>query len=95
MFQWGKAQNVQNGKLLPDGSGHFTRCMGMLIDKDHVGFGMRSWRYAMVVEDNRVMHCFEEPGINDDGLDSDPYGGSAPEAILAALTGGAANKQAA
>jgi len=41
-----------------------------------------------------VTHWFEEPGINDEGLDSDPYGESAPEAILAALTG-AASKQAA
>ena len=95
MFQWGKSQNVQNVKLLPDGSGNFTRRMGMLIDKDHLGFGMRSWRYAMVVEDNRVTHWFEEPGINDDGLESDPYGESTPEAILAALIGGAAAKQAA
>jgi peroxiredoxin len=94
MFQWGKSQNVRNVKLLPDGSGNFTRRMGMLIDKDHLGFGLRSWRYAMVVEDNRVTHWFEEPGINDEGLDSDPYGESAPEAILAALTG-AASKQAA
>ena len=95
MFQWGKSQNVQNVKLLPDGSGNFTRRMGMLIDKNHVGFGMRSWRYAMVVEDNRVTHWFEEPGINDDGHYSDPYGESTPEAILAALIGGAAAKQAA
>ena len=95
MFQCGKAQTVQNGKLLPDGAGHFTRRMGMLIDKDHGGFGMRSWRYAMLADDNRVTHWFEEPGINDDGPDSDPNGGSAPEAILAALTGGAASKQAA
>ncbi len=28
----------------PDGSGEFTRKMGMLVDKDNLGFGMRSWR---------------------------------------------------
>jgi peroxiredoxin len=95
MFQWGKAQGVQYVKLLPDGSGNFTRRMGMLIDKDHLGFGMRSWRYAMVVEDNRVTHWFEEPGINDIGSDSDPYGETSPENVLRALTGGAADKQAA
>ena len=85
MYQWGKTQNVQNVKLLPDGSGNFTRRMGMLIDKDHLGFGLRSWRYAMVIEDNTVTHWFEEPGINDEGTDSDPYGKSSPEAVLAAL----------
>ena len=86
MYNWGRAQNVTNVKLLPDGSGNFTRRMGMLIDKDHLGFGMRSWRYAMVVEDNVVTHWFEEPGINDVGSDSDPYGETSPENVLAALT---------
>lgn len=86
MFQWGKNLGLDKVKLLPDGSGHFTRRMGMLIDKDHVGFGMRSWRYAMIVEDNAITHWFEEPGINDSGADSDPYGETAPEKLLGALT---------
>ena len=86
MYNWGRAQNVTNVKLLPDGSGNFTRRMGMLIDKDHLGFGMRSWRYAMVVEDNVVTQWFEEPGINDVGSDSDPYGETSPENVLAELT---------
>lgn len=85
MYQWGKSLGLKHVKLLPDGSGHFTRRMGMLINKDHLGFGMRSWRYAMIVEDNRITHWFEEPGINDEGRDSDPYGATAPEALLAAL----------
>ena len=85
MYQWGKHLGLKNITLLPDGSGHFTRRMGMLIDKDHLGFGMRSWRYAMVVEDNVITHWFEEPGINDAGTDADPYGETAPERLLAAL----------
>ena len=85
MYQWGKHLGISNIRLLPDGSGHFTRRMGMLIDKDHLGFGMRSWRYAMVVDDNRITHWFEEPGINDSGADEDPYGETAPETLLAAL----------
>ncbi len=88
MFQWGKSLGLKNVKLLPDGSGHFTRRMGMLIDKDHLGFGMRSWRYAMIVDDNVISHWFEEPGINDNGSDSDPYGETAPEKLLAALAAG-------
>jgi peroxiredoxin len=59
--------------------------MGMLIDKDHLGFGLRSWRYAMIVEDNHVTGWFEEPGINDAGTDDDPYGETAPERVLEAL----------
>ena len=85
MYQWGKGLGLEKIRLLPNGSGHFTRRMGMLIDKDHVGFGMRSWRYATIVDDNRVTAWFEEPGINDTGADQDPYGETAPERVLEAL----------
>jgi peroxiredoxin len=87
MYQWGKGLGLSRIKLLPDGSGAFTRRMGMLINKDHLGFGMRSWRYAMVVDDNTITHWFEEPGINDAGADEDPYGETAPEHILEVLRG--------
>ena len=82
MFQWGKNLGLSKTKLLPDGSGDFTRRMGMLINKDHLGFGDRSWRYAMVVDDGKIVAWFEEPGINDDGSDEDPYGESAPDKVL-------------
>ncbi len=85
MYQWGQHLGLKKVKLLPDGSGHFTRRMGMLIDKDHLGFGMRSWRYAMIVDDNVITYWFEEPGINDTGTDSDPYGETAPERLLSTL----------
>ena len=51
MFQWGKHQTVEKIKLLPDGSGDFTRAMGMMVKKDNLGFGERSWRYSMYAED--------------------------------------------
>jgi peroxiredoxin len=85
MYQWGKSLGLKNVKLLPDGNGQFTRRMGMLIDKSHLGFGMRSWRYAMLVEDNVVTRWYEEPGINDVGADADPYGETAPEKLLEEL----------
>lgn len=85
MFQWGKHLGLDKVKLLPDGSGDFTRRMGMLIDKSHLGFGYRSWRYVMVVEDNTIIEWFEEPGINDTGDDDDPYGETDPESILRVL----------
>jgi len=85
MYQWGRHLGLSRVRLLPDGSGHFTRRMGMLIDKEHLGFGMRSWRYAMIVDDNRVTGWFEEPGINDIGSDEDPYGESTPDKVLEAL----------
>ena len=85
MYQWGRHLGVEQIKLLPDGSGDFTRRMGMLINKDHLGFGDRSWRYAMVIDDGIITAWFEEPGINDDGSDEDPYGESAPDKVLAWL----------
>jgi peroxiredoxin len=85
MYQWGQHLGLKNIKLLPDGSGDFTRRMGMLINKSHLGFGDRSWRYAMIVDDNVITAWFEEPGINDSGDDTDPYGETAPENILKTL----------
>lgn len=85
MYQWGKQLGLDKVKLLPDGSADFTRRMGMLVKKDHLGFGERSWRYAMIVNDNVITNWFEEPGINDEGLDNDPYGETSPENILRSL----------
>jgi peroxiredoxin len=84
MNAWGKSQNLENVKLIPDGSGEFTRKMGMLVSKDNLGFGMRSWRYAAVINDGVVEQWFEEDGYCDNA-DSDPYGVSAPQNILGAL----------
>ena len=89
MHQWGRSLGLRNIRLLPDGSGHFTRRMGMLVNKDHLGFGYRSWRYAMVVDDGVIEAWFEEPGINDSGADDDPYGETDPARILAYLEGAA------
>jgi peroxiredoxin len=95
MFQWGKSLNIKNVKLIPDGSGHFTRRMGMLVNKDHLGFGYRSWRYTMVVNDGVVEKWFEEPGINDEGKDQDPYGETSPEKMIAWLKRHPRQRQAA
>jgi thioredoxin-dependent peroxiredoxin len=82
MFQWGKSLNLSNIKLIPDDNGDFTRRLGMLIKKEHLGFGQRSWRYAIVVKDGVIEKWFEEPGINDEGTDQDPYGETSPEKVL-------------
>jgi len=82
MYQWSKHLGLKKVKLLPDGSGDFTRRMGMLVKKDHLGFGQRSWRYAAVVDDGTISAWFEEPGINDVGSDDDPYEESTPERVI-------------
>ena len=84
MNAWGKSQNIDNITLIPDGSGEFTRKMGMLVCKDNLGFGMRSWRYAAIIDDGVVTHWFEEPGF-EDNCESDPYGESSPQNILQSL----------
>ena len=81
MNAWAKQQELQNVKVIPDGSGQFTRLMGMLVDKDNLGFGARSWRYAMIVNDGVVEAWFEEPG-REDNCGSDPYGETSPETVL-------------
>lgn len=75
---------LKNVKVIPDGSGEFTRKMGMLVDKDNLGFGMRSWRYAMLVEDGNIVDFWPEPGFMDN-CPEDPYGESSPQTILARL----------
>lgn len=72
MFQWGKSQNAENVFLLPDGNAEFTRKMGMLVDKSNLGFGMRSWRYSMYVEDGEIKQMFVEPGY-EDNCPTDPF----------------------
>mgnify|MGYP000704677565 CR=1 FL=1 len=84
MNAWGKAQGIEKIKLIPDGSGEFTRKMGMLVDKDNLGFGMRSWRYAAIVNDGVIEAWFEEPGLCDNHAE-DPYGVSAPETNIVVL----------
>ncbi|MBS3162831.1 peroxiredoxin [Candidatus Woesearchaeota archaeon] len=81
MFQWGKHQNVTKVKLLPDGSGHFTRQMGMLVNKDNLGFGYRSWRYSMVVNNGIIEKMFIEPGYSDN-CPTDPFEVSDAETML-------------
>ncbi len=84
MFQWGRQQGVNNIFLLPDGSGEFTRKMGMLVNKDNLGFGMRSWRYSMVVNDGKIEKMFVEPGFSDN-CPEDPFEVSDAETMLAYL----------
>ncbi|MBD2568507.1 peroxiredoxin [Anabaena lutea] len=88
MYQWGKQQGAENVFLLPDGNGEFTRKMGMLVDKSNLGFGLRSWRYSMVVNDGKIEKIFIEPGF-DDNCPTDPFEVSDADTMLAYLKGAA------
>lgn len=61
MEAWGRTQNVSHIMLIPDGNGEFTERLGMLVDKTDLGFGKRSWRYSMLVNDGTIEKMFIEP----------------------------------
>lgn len=81
MFQWRKHLGVEKIFMLPDGNAEFTRKMGMLVDKSNLGFGMRSWRYSMVVQDKQIEKIFVEPGFADN-CPTDPFEISGADAML-------------
>jgi len=81
MYQWAKAQGVENVKMLPDGNGEFAEGLGMLINKRNLGFGVRSWRYALVADDMKIVNMFEEEGYMQN-CPTDPYEVSSPENVL-------------
>ena len=85
MNAWAEVLGIKNVKVIPDGSGNFTRYMGMLIGKNHRGFGNRSWRYMCVIKDGVIEKWWQEPGINNDGLDDDPYIETTPENMMSYL----------
>jgi len=78
MDAWGKNQNVGDKvTMLADGNGDFTKAVGLTMDGTGYGMGVRSQRYAMVV-DNGVVKTLniEAPGA---------YEVSSAEAILKTL----------
>ncbi|WP_299732619.1 peroxiredoxin [uncultured Endozoicomonas sp.] len=81
MFQWSKRLGVEKVKMLPDGNGDFTRLMGMLVKKENLGFGYRSWRYSMHVVEGEIQQVFTEPG-KEDNCPHDPFEVSGVENML-------------
>ena len=82
MNAWARDLGITQVKMIPDGCGTFTSNMGMLVAKPKQGFGMRSWRYAAIVNDGVVEKMFEEPGFNNFSDDDDPYVESTPENVM-------------
>lgn len=61
MNAWKAEQHADAITFIPDGNGDFTRGMNMLVEKNDLGFGARSWRYSMLVRDGIVAKMFVEP----------------------------------
>jgi len=70
MNEWQKSQNANNIRFIPDGTGEFTNEMGLLVNKDDLGFGMRSWRYSMLVKDGIIDKLFVEPEVPGDPFEN-------------------------
>ena len=86
MNAWFKSLDIQNVKPIPDGNGDFTFAMGMSVAKINLGFGYRSWRYAMVVNNGEIEKMFEEDG-KVGNCPVDPYNISDPDTVLSYLKG--------
>jgi peroxiredoxin len=78
MNAWGKDQNVGDKVvMLADGNGDFAKAIDLTMDGTGFGMGLRSLRYAMVIEDNTVKVLnVESPGA---------FEVSSAEAVLKAL----------
>ena len=81
MNAWAESLGIENVKMLPDGNADFTDSMEMLVSKNNLGFGERSWRYAVVLDDMYVEKEFVEPG-KCDICEDDPYGETTPSKVL-------------
>jgi glutathione-dependent peroxiredoxin len=80
MEAWQRDQHADRILFLPDGNGEFTSKMGMLVDKRDLGFGPRSWRYSMLVDDGVIEKMFIEPE-----QPGDPYEVSDADTMLSYL----------
>jgi glutaredoxin-like protein len=77
MSEWAVNQHAKDITFLPDGNGEFSEKMGMLVDKSAIGFGKRSWRYSMLVDDGVIKKMFIEPE-----KDGDPFEVSDADTML-------------
>lgn len=90
MYQWAKKLGIEHVHMLPDGNGDFTRGMNMLVKKNNLGFGDRSWRYSMLVQDKRIAKIFIEPHYSDN-CPTDPFEVSDADTMLEYLRSSASD----
>jgi thioredoxin-dependent peroxiredoxin len=84
MFQWAKNLGLKNIFMLPDGNADFTKAMGALVAKNNLGFGDRSWRYSMFVDNGTIKEMFIENGFSDN-CETDPFEVSDADTMLSYL----------
>tara|TARA_Y100000592_G_scaffold52027_1_gene82272 strand:- start:520 stop:1053 length:534 start_codon:yes stop_codon:yes gene_type:complete len=87
MNAWFKNQDIKKVKPLGDGEGVFTQGAGFLVNKPAQGFGMRSWRYSMLVDNGEIVKQFVEEGQNNSSDDNDPFEVSDAKTMLNFIKG--------
>lgn len=98
MEAWWKKMKIKNCKYLPDASGAFSYRLDqqgglsggqMVVEMYNKGYGKRSWRYVLLLEDNNQMTYVEEEipdgAATRDNLEDEPYILTEPEEVLAFL----------
>lgn len=98
MDAWWKKMKIKNCKYLPDASGAFSYRLDqqgglsggqMVVEMYNKGYGKRSWRYVLLLEDNNQMTYVEEEipdgAATRDNLEEEPYILTEPEEVLAFL----------
>ncbi|EAW32936.1 antioxidant, AhpC/Tsa family protein [marine gamma proteobacterium HTCC2143] len=76
MGAWGTAQNADEIIMAADGSADYTKALGLEMDASGFGMGLRSKRYAMIVDDGVITYL---------GVDAKAIEASAAEAVLEQL----------
>jgi peroxiredoxin len=85
MNAWKDVLGIKNVKVIPDGNGELADGLDMLVDMSAIGFGKRSRRFAVVINNGVVEKSFVEPTASEE--DPDPYGETSPETVMAYLKG--------
>lgn len=82
MHKWAQDLGIKNVKMLPDGNGDLAQALGMLVDKSNLGFGKRSWRYSMIIDDLEIIDTFAEDQFPGDLYPIDPFEVSDAQSML-------------
>ena len=85
MNAWAESLGIEKVKMLADGNGDFTSGMGMLVKKENLGFGDRSWRYSMYVDNGKIKKIFCENGCQHN-CKTDPFKVSDVDTMMQFLT---------
>ncbi|MGB1157871.1 MAG: peroxiredoxin [Porticoccaceae bacterium] len=76
MNAWGNSANAENLVMLADGNGAYVSALGLEMDASGFGMGVRSKRFAMIIDDGQVQLL---------NVDEGKFESSSAEAVLAAL----------